>query len=35
MRQTIRVAGEVSEESLSPETREELVRLFRDWKAKK
>ncbi|HYS08953.1 MAG TPA: zf-HC2 domain-containing protein [Myxococcales bacterium] len=33
--QTIRVAGAVTEESLSPEKREELVRLFRDWKGKK
>jgi predicted anti-sigma-YlaC factor YlaD len=35
IRQTIRVAGAVTEESLSPEKREELVRLFRDWKGKK
>ena len=35
MRQTIRMAGNVNEESLSPRTREELVRLFRDWKGKK
>lgn len=35
IRQTIRVAGAVSEESFSPEKREELVRLFRDWKGKK
>ncbi len=35
IRQTIRVAGAVTEESLSPEKRDELVRLFRDWKGKK
>jgi anti-sigma factor RsiW len=35
MRQTIHLAGGAGEESLSPETREELVRLFRDWKGKK
>jgi anti-sigma factor RsiW len=35
IRQTIRVAGAVTEESLSPEKREDLVRLFRDWKGKK
>jgi len=35
MRQTIQIAGKVSEESLSPRTREELVHLFRDWKGKK
>jgi len=35
MRQTIRAAGAVREESLAPRQRDELVRLFRDWKAKK
>ncbi len=35
MRQTIEMAGKVSEESLSPRTREELFHLFRDWKGKK
>ena len=35
IRQTIRVAGSVSEESLSPQTREDLVRLFRDLNSKK
>jgi anti-sigma factor RsiW len=34
-RQTIRMAGKIEEESLSPETREELVGLFRNWKGKK
>jgi len=34
-RQTIRMAGKVEEESLSSETKEELVRLFRNWKEKK
>ena len=35
IRQTIRVAGSVSEESFSPQRQEELLRLFRDWKGKK
>jgi anti-sigma factor RsiW len=35
IRQTIRVAGSVTEESFSPQTREDLVRLFRHWKGKK
>jgi hypothetical protein len=35
IRQTIRAAGAVREESLSPKAREELVELFRDWKRKK
>ena len=35
IRQTIRVAGSVSEESFGSQTREDLVRLFRDWKGKK
>ena len=32
---TVTLAGSVSEESLSPQAREDLVRLFRDWKGKK
>jgi len=35
MRQTIRASRAVSEESFSPDSREELVRLFRGWKDKK
>ncbi len=32
MRQTIRLTGQVREENLSSEQREDLLRLFRDWK---
>jgi predicted anti-sigma-YlaC factor YlaD len=32
MRQTIRVLGRLPEESLSPDSREELLRAFRTWK---
>jgi predicted anti-sigma-YlaC factor YlaD len=32
MRQTIRVLGPLSEESIAPRAREELLRAFRDWK---
>ena len=35
IRQTIRAAGSIREESLSPQAREDLVKLFRDWKGKK
>ena len=35
MRQVVRSAGALREESLDPAQREELTRLFRDWKAKK
>ena len=35
MRQTIRAAGEVPEEALDSERREELLQVFRRWKAKK
>ena len=31
MRETLRVSGELTEESLSPETREALLEAFRDW----
>ena len=31
MRETLRVSGELPEESLSPETREALLEAFRDW----
>jgi anti-sigma factor RsiW len=32
MRQTIRLAGTLTEVTISPEAREELLELFRDWK---
>ncbi len=32
MRQTIRIMGRLTEESISPETRQDLLRIFRDWK---
>ena len=32
MRQTIRVLGQLPEESLSPDCKEELLRAFRTWK---
>ena len=32
MRQTIRAMGELTEDSLEPETRERLLALFRNWK---
>jgi predicted anti-sigma-YlaC factor YlaD len=32
MRQTIRLTGQFREESLSSEQRDELLRLFQDWK---
>jgi predicted anti-sigma-YlaC factor YlaD len=32
IRTTIRIVGSVSEEALPPETREGLLRAFRDWK---
>ncbi|HEX5943638.1 MAG TPA: zf-HC2 domain-containing protein [Anaerolineales bacterium] len=32
MRQTIRLTGQVREESLTPLQRDDLLRLFRDWK---
>ena len=32
MRQTIRLTGQVREESLTPGQRDDLLRLFRDWK---
>lgn len=35
MRQTLRVAGSLSEESLSPDAREALMHAFRDWKPPK
>ena len=32
MRQTIRLTGQVREESLTSQQRDDLLRLFRDWK---
>jgi anti-sigma factor RsiW len=32
MRQTIRLAGSLTEDDLSPRAREELLAAFRDWK---
>lgn len=32
MRQTIRLTGKLREENLTPQQREELLDLFRDWK---
>jgi anti-sigma factor RsiW len=32
MRLTIRAVGKLSEESIAPRAREELLRAFRDWK---
>jgi predicted anti-sigma-YlaC factor YlaD len=32
MRETIRVTGALKEEDLAPETRDELLRIFRHWK---
>jgi len=34
IQQTIRMAGAVTEESLSPEARETLLQAFRDWNAR-
>lgn len=32
MRQTIRLTGQLREETLTPVQRDDLLRLFRDWK---
>lgn len=34
MRQTIQSVGRLSEESLSPAARDQLLHVFRDWKKK-
>ena len=34
MRQTLRLLGELSEDSLEPETQQELLEVFRNWKKK-
>lgn len=33
MKQTIRLTGRLTEEAISPPARDELLRIFRDWKA--
>ena len=33
MRQTIATLGELTEDSIPPESREELIAAFRDWRA--
>jgi predicted anti-sigma-YlaC factor YlaD len=33
MRETIRITGTLTEDDLSPETRDALLETFRDWKA--
>jgi hypothetical protein len=33
MRETLRVSGKLSEESLSPDARESLLAAFRDWRS--
>jgi predicted anti-sigma-YlaC factor YlaD len=35
MRQTIRLAGKLSEESIAPQAREDLLGVFRNWKKAK
>jgi predicted anti-sigma-YlaC factor YlaD len=32
MRQTIRLAGKLTEESIAPQARDELLQVFRNWK---
>jgi anti-sigma factor RsiW len=32
MRQTIQAVGKLTEESIDPQSKEELLKLFRDWK---
>jgi anti-sigma factor RsiW len=34
MRETLRLSGDITEESLSQEMRQELLAAFRDWKPK-
>jgi hypothetical protein len=33
MRTTVAVTGSLSEESITPEAQETLLRVFRDWKS--
>ena len=35
MRQTIDLAGKLTEEAIAPQTQEKLLQAFRDWKAKR
>ncbi len=32
MRQTIKLVGKLTEESIAPQTRDELISVFRNWK---
>lgn len=32
MRQTIRLAGKLTEDSIAPQARDDLLRVFRNWK---
>jgi predicted anti-sigma-YlaC factor YlaD len=32
MRQTIRVLGKLTEETIAPQARDELLKVFQDWK---
>jgi predicted anti-sigma-YlaC factor YlaD len=32
MRQTIRLAGKLTEDSIDPQARDELLQVFRNWK---
>jgi anti-sigma factor RsiW len=34
MRETVRVAGTLEEDALSPQARRELLAVFRDWKTR-
>lgn len=34
MRQTLRLLGELTEDALEPETQQELLEVFRNWKKK-
>jgi anti-sigma factor RsiW len=34
MRETVRLAGALSEDDLAPQARDELLEVFRDWKSR-
>ncbi len=34
MRQTMRLLGKLTEESIAPDTQQELLQVFRNWKSK-
>ena len=34
MRETVRLAGVLSEDDLAPQARDELLEVFRDWKSR-